>query len=757
MNTEKIAEEIRYLIETEPGREWRSRDLCDFLGYRGHRAKVLVSALAGLVEDGALKLVRPGVYTLNNSSLLTGKLELVRSGAGFVTDAESGKTYRVDARDIGAALPGDTVSIRVLHNGADADTARIVKVASSSERMIVGTFFSSGKMKFVVPFDPVYRNDIAVFDAAGAKEGDRVVVRMVTRGSSYAAPEGEIVEVIGPADKPSLDTDVVCRQYELPGDFPAEVIEEASTAPNLIRRPGKRLDLRKEFILTIDPATARDFDDAISFSVKPDGTRSLGVHIADVSFFVREGSALDKEAQERGTTVYLVDKVIPMLPEQLSNGICSLRPDEDRLCMSVFMDFDASGKMISRRFARTKIRSRLRLTYEQALAIIEDRKPEGLAEWPAEATAILKGCSALTRQLRAERMKAGALDLDVPECEIILDEESRMTGIKLREYDISHQMIEECMVVANEAVAAELSSHGIRILSRLHESPDPTKIEDLTASLRTLGFRPGDISHPKNLSNFIASIADEPLHEQAHTMILRSMKRAVYSADAMGHFGLAKHYYSHFTSPIRRYPDLILHRQLADYLVPPEERTPLAPGYLKKMAVQCTDREQRADDAERALLEVKKYRFLKEQIEARKFEEYDAVISKVTSFGLFVDVNDLQVGGLIHISSISSNYVRYDKYNDQLSADGVVYKLGGKVRVIVANVDFMQRKLDFALVHESAPKATGRKSSKKAGAKAEKPAKPVRKPREKKHAKFERRARPARAVNSKRKSGGRRR
>ena len=240
-------------------------------------------------------------------------------------------------------------------------------------------------------------------------------------------------------------------------------------------------------------------------------------------------------------------------------------------------------------------------------------------------------------------------------------------------------------------------------------------------------------------------------------MILRSMKRAVYSADAMGHFGLAKHYYSHFTSPIRRYPDLILHRQLADYLVPPEERTPLAPGYLKKMAVQCTDREQRADDAERALLEVKKYRFLKEQIEARKFEEYDAVISKVTSFGLFVDVNDLQVGGLIHISSISSNYVRYDKYNDQLSADGVVYKLGGKVRVIVANVDFMQRKLDFALVHESAPKATGRKSSKKAGAKAEKPAKPVRKPREKKHAKFERRARPARAVNSKRKSGGRRR
>ena len=293
------------------------------------------------------------------------------------------------------------------------------------------------------------------------------------------------------------------------------------------------------------------------------------------------------------------------------------------------------------------------MNYEQALAIIEGRPPEGLDVVPPEAEALLKGCAALATQLRQARMKSGALDLDLPECQILLDAEGRMTGIKVDEYDISHQMIEECMVAANEAVAAELSNRGIHILSRLHEPPDPTKMEDLSGSLATLGFRPGDISNPKNLSAFIASIADHPLRAQAHTLILRSMKRALYSAEAMGHFGLAKHFYSHFTSPIRRYPDLILHRQLAAILDPQSGRAQPSQGYLRKMAVQCTEREQRADDAERALLEIKKYRYLKQALDEGTGEEFDAVVAKVTNFGLFVDLVDLQVGGLVHISSIS--------------------------------------------------------------------------------------------------------
>ena len=749
MNTNDIAEQIRYLIESEPGRQWRARDIGDILGFRGHRARHMNAALSDLVEEGALKQVRPGVFALGGQGLARGRLELVRSGAGFVTDAETGRTYRVDARDVGDALPGDMVSVRVLKNGADADTARVVRVEKRADRLVVGTFYTSGKIKFVVPLDPVYRNDIAIADAAGAKEGDRVVVRFAAPPVAGAPATGEIVDVIGPADKPSLDTEVVCRQYELPGDFPAAVLEEASAAEGRLRRPGKRLDLRKAFILTVDPASARDYDDAISLDVRPDGTRTLGVHIADVGFFVREGSALDREAAERGTSVYLVDKVIPMLPEQLSNGVCSLRPDEDRLCLSVFIDFDEAGRPTGRRFARSKIRSKLRLNYEQALAIIEGRKPEGLDNCPPEAEALLKGCAALATQLRQARMKSGALDLDLPECEIQLDAESRMTGVKVVEYDLSHQMIEECMVAANEAVAAELSSRGIRILSRLHEPPDPTKIDDLIASLRAIGFRPGDIHNAKNLSAFIASIADSPLRATAHTLILRSMKRAVYSAEGMGHFGLAKHFYSHFTSPIRRYPDLILHRQLAG-LLDPESGAARAPdGYLRKMAVQCTEREQRADDAERALLEIKKYRYLKQVLDEGNGETFDAVVSKVTSYGLFVDLPALQVGGLVHIGSISRSFVRFNRGANALSADGRSYGVGDELKVVVANVDFLQRKLDFAIVREKVPEKTPGK-----GAKGRKASKTRKTPEE-----HDRAARPARGnfkgrKNSARKAAG---
>ncbi len=703
MNINEIADQIRYLIESEPGRQWMARDIGDVLGFRGHRAKLMNAALATLVEEGALKLVRPGLYALGSQGLVSGKLELARSGAGFVTDAQTGRTYRVEARDVGDALPGDTVAVRVLRNGADADSARVVRVETRANRLIVGTFYTSGKIKFVIPLDPVYRQDIAIADPAGAKEGDRVVVRFAANQAGGAPAEGEIVDVIGPADKPSLDTEVVCRQYELPGDFPHEVLEEASAAEGRLRRPGKRLDLRKEFILTVDPASARDYDDAISLDIRPDGTRTLGVHIADVSFFVREDSALDREAAERGTSVYLVDKVIPMLPEQLSNGVCSLRPDEDRLCLSVFIDFDTAGRPTGRRFARSRIRSKLRLNYEQALAIIEGRKPEGLDSFPPEAEALLKGCAALATQLRQARMKSGALDLDLPECEIQLDAESRMTGVKVVEYDISHQMIEECMVAANEAVAAELSSRGIRILSRLHESPDPSKIDDLTTSLRAIGFRPGDIHNPKNLSAFIASIADSPLRATAHTLILRSMKRAVYSAEGMGHFGLAKHFYSHFTSPIRRYPDLILHRQLAGYLTGEIGAARAPDGYLRRMAVHCTEREQRADDAERTLLEIKKYRYLKQVLDEGNREEFTAVVAKVTNFGLFVDLPDLQVGGLVHIGSISRNFVRFDRGANALCADGRAYAVGDELKVFVVGVDFLQRKLDFAIVREADP------------------------------------------------------
>lgn len=707
MKAENISGQIRYLVESEPERKWTERDIGDILGLRGPRAKLMKGALCALIEEGVIKSLRKGVYVLCAQETVTGRIDIARSGAGFITDEKTGKTYRVEARDIGKALPGDTVEARVTGGASGDMRARVVKVKSSGKRLIVGTFYSVGSSSFVVPIDPTFHGEIEIADPSGARSGDRVVVSasfhpeeqaVLGRGAHprataghEGAVDGEIVEVIGPADNPSLDTKVVCRQYELPGDFPDNVLKEASLAGDRLDAPGDRLDLRDKFIFTIDPATARDYDDAISLEISPDGTRTLGVHIADVSFFVPEGSALDEEAARRGTSVYLVDKVIPMLPEQLSNGVCSLRPDEDRLTMSVFMDFDKNGRMKARRFARSIIRSRLRLDYEQALAIIDGRG-DG---FPQDVRDLLGECARLAMQLRSARMKSGALDLDIPECEVILDSSARMTDVRVREYDISHQMIEECMVAANEAVAAELSSRRIRILSRLHEPPDPTKIEDLTDSLKSMGFRPGDIRQPRNLSSFIASVADHPLKGIVHTLILRSMKRAIYSAEGSGHFGLAKHFYSHFTSPIRRYPDLILHRQLAGWLCSGGGRLPTP--YLRKMAVKCSELEKRADDAERALLEIKKYRFLKQLVDEGSSRAFDAVISKVTNFGFFVDLDDLQVGGLVHVSTISRGYVRHDRVRGTLSANGRTYRLGDKVKVVPAAVNFLERKLDFAL------------------------------------------------------------
>ena len=716
MSTEEITEQVRYLVQTEPDRAWKINEIADILGCRGHKAKALKGVLDDLVADGGLVQVRNGIYTLGkNADLLTGVLQLVRSGAGYVTDKATGESLRIAPEDVGTALPGDTVTVRRMRGrGQEPDTGRIIKVAEKGGRVVVGTFTSAGRVNYVVPIDPVYRHDIVVPDPRGAKENDRVVVRVVEWANAHVAPEGEIIEVIGPADRPSLDTEVVCRQYELPGDFPEEVVRAAGDVSARLDDREDRLDLTGEYILTVDPATARDFDDAISFSRNPDGTRVLGVHIADVSHYVTPGSPLDEEAAERGTSVYLVDKVIPMLPEQLSNGVCSLRPDEDRLTFSVFLTYDEAGRVVARRFARSVIRSKLRLDYGQALAILEGRAPEGLAEVPPQAAATLRGCADLALQLRSIRMRSGALDLDVPESEILLDEEKRMTGIAVREYDVSHQMIEECMVAANEAVATELSTHGVRILSRLHEPPDPLKIDDLTSELQQIGFRTGNLSIPKNLTHFLETIANHPLRELAHTLVLRSMKRACYSADAMGHFGLAKHYYSHFTSPIRRYPDLILHRQLAEYLTRRTRNAETTIPYLKRMAQQCSDREQRADEAERTLVEIKKYRFLQQQIEDGNVAEYDAVISRVTNFGLFVEVSAIQVGGLIHISTISDQFVRYDHAAETLSADGVQYCVGGHVRVFVARVDFTQRHIDFALVRETPAKAAKPKKGKAA-------------------------------------------
>ena len=515
-----------------------------------------------------------------------------------------------------------------------------------------------------------------------------------------------------PGKTPREDTAAVMKFYKLPKAFPPAVMKEArSIGAAGVGGSGYegRLDLRKKFIFTCDPVTARDYDDALSLETDRKGNRVLGVHIADVSHYVRPGSAIDREAYRRSTSVYLCDKVVPMLPEELCNGVCSLVPDEDRLAFSVFITFDRDGEMVHRSFAKSVIRSKARFTYEQVMNVIGGGH---LKEKSAEKT--IRAISALAQQLRAKRFALGALDLEVPEAEVTLDANGEMTGIVTRPYDESHQMIEECMVAANEAVAKELWTRGVKILARLHEAPDPEKILMLRSELRGLGVKMGNIENPKVFGQFLKSIKRHPLYPTISTMVLRSMKKAVYDSTTMGHFGLAKKFYAHFTSPIRRYPDLTLHRQLAAYLGQNEEcrmkneecrvspsRAKVPPKLLAKWAEHTSEMEEIAAEAERGLLEIKKYRLLEEELNSHEIVDYEAVVAKCTPFGCFVEIPDIAVSGLVHVSLLSNRFVRFNESDQSLSAPGGgSWHVGDKMKVHVAKVDFRQRRIDFVPVRE---------------------------------------------------------
>ena len=666
---------------------------------------------------------------------MTGELHMARNGAGFLVDPETNEATWIERDDLGTALVGDTVTIKLKvqssrsrvsgsrfgrvdnrrDDGKTGPEGRVIRIDARAPRSIVGTVVSLGRFTRVQPLSPTYRQEFLVPDAHGANLNDRVVMRFVRWENPRLAPEGEIMDVIGPADDPSLDTLSVMKQYELPEEFPPKVIAEAErvgvipeTPAKSLRKtkgaPGDRLDLRRKFIFTCDPETARDYDDALSLETDKSGNRVLGVHIADVSHFVTPGSVLDREAYKRSTSVYLVDKVVPMLPEQLSNGVCSLVPNEDRYAFSAFLTFDAKGNCIARSFAKSVIRSKARFTYEQVMALIEGERVKGLkgekvggvAELPrlkpTERRTIL-AIHELAQQLRKNRFADGALDMEVPEAEIKIDERGMMTGIEVRPYDESHQMIEECMVAANEAVAKELWTRGVKILARLHESPDPDKLEELRGNLAKLGISCGDLSYQKNLAKFLRKIKGSPLEGVLSVMVLRSMKRALYSAKEIGHFGLAKKFYAHFTSPIRRYPDLVLHRQLASWIAGKGGRLDL--GWLNAAALHCSEREQNADDAERALDEIKKYRYLQQVLEEKRGTSFDAVISKCTRYGVFVDLPDLAVGGMVHVSKLSDAYLRWNDFDETLEGGGRTWGVGLRLKVCVEKVDFDRRLVDF--------------------------------------------------------------
>ena len=492
-----------------------------------------------------------------------------------------------------------------------------------------------------------------------------------------------------PGARPKDDAAAVMKAFGLPEDFPRPVKKEAARARERLSCPGKRLDLRRKFIFTCDPETARDYDDAISLEKDSSGRRILGVHIADVSHFVPRQSAMDREAFKRGTSVYLASRVVPMLPEELSNDVCSLVPDEDRFAFSVFMTFDAAGRMVARRFAKSVIRSKARFTYAEVLSAISGKPGGGMR--PAWMRT-LRAVNRLAGDLRKMRFAAGALDLEVPMLEVATDDGGEMTGITVRESDDAHVMVEECMVAANEAVAAELWPRGIRFPARYHEAPDGDRLDELRASLLQMGVNAGDLKHHAALRRLLKEIKKHPLKGVLSVMVLRSMKKALYDSSHIGHWGLAKKYYAHFTSPIRRYPDLVLHRILGDYLEKGSVRNDKAA--LARAAAHSTETEINAAEAERNLAEIKKYRYLE-----KNPGPYDAIVTKTMRAGAFVDLPSLAAGGMIHPRNLAGGrYVRWDAVREEFVLGDRRWRTGTPLKVCVKSVDFGRRWVDFIAV-----------------------------------------------------------
>jgi ribonuclease R len=599
----------------------------------------------------------------------------------------------------------------------------VIRILERAHDTIVGTLQRSPNFYYVVPDDPRFVHDVyvrpvaAVYDRRGrgapkedrrsqtaATVGDKVVVRLDAWESRHVNPEGEIIEVLGPATAPGIDVLSIIRKYHLPAEFPKDALDSAERISEKIdaQQLEGREDLRNEFIVTIDPDDARDFDDAIHVEKTKSGWR-LGVHIADVAAYVEPGSALDREARRRGNSVYLPDRVIPMLPERLSNGVCSLNPGVDRLTHSVFINFDKNGVAKSARFAHSVIRSAHRFTYKQAYAILTSPPRDRLGER-------LHLAWELAALLRQKRFEHGSLDLDFPEVKVWVDKRGHPVRLERVDNDESHQLIEEFMLAANEAVARELKKRATPTIYRIHENPDPEKLAEYREFVLSFNYRVGDLTHRAELQRLLASIRGKPEEQALKVALLKSLKRARYSPQPLGHYGLAKANYLHFTSPIRRYADLVVHRALGRDA---GLRRPYHPdvGEIASIAEHISATERTAADAEIDAAQMKKLEFFQRQLDQRNPQIFRAAIVDVRNYGLMVELPDALITGLVHVSSLTDDFYLFEPARRQLIGrrSRKRFSVGDEVSVFVARVDAFKRQVDFAIALASeAPRKDSR-------------------------------------------------
>jgi ribonuclease R len=675
------------------------------LGLASSDEPALKEALAALEQNGQIIRTKGNRYIQSREAdLVAGILRVNRQGKGFLDpDDPKAPEIVVPESATSTALNGDRVLVRrdIARGrplpGRQEPTGAVVRILERKRSRIVGTLRRSRQFLFVIPDDPRIPHDIYVTPArpAGrpANVGDKVVVELKAWESRHTNPEGEIVEVLGPPENEGVDMLSVLRQYNLPGHFPKRALHEAATVAKthpLGEPPPEawrgRVDCRGHCVVTIDPDDAKDFDDAICLERHARDQWKLWVHIADVAHYVQPGSALDEEALQRGNSTYLVDRVIPMLPEALSNGLCSLNPAVNRLTKCVEFLLSHEGRVLAAKYYPAVIRSRRRLTYRDALAIL--RRPP--ARDPVEE--MLHQAHALAQRIRRARFQAGSLALDFPETKIRLDEKGRILRIEKIENDVSHQLIEEFMLLANEAVAARLMSLRQPAVYRVHEPPEEARLAEYREDVVSHKIPCGDLSRRPEVQKLLARLGSLPIGPALKIGFLKSLMRARYAVEPLGHYGLNKAKYTHFTSPIRRYADLVVHRALFD-------KPKLSPHALASVAKRLSETERNSADAERDSKDVKLFAYLSGQLKSGRAENYPALVIDVRNFGFFVDVPALGMSGLVHLSSVEDDFYIFDAARDQLVGRRTrrVIRLGDQITVQVSKVDTFKKQVDFRL------------------------------------------------------------
>jgi ribonuclease R len=657
-----------------------------------------------MLRDGLLVKIKRGRLGLPDQlNLVVGNLISTKDGYGFVVPEDKSEDVYVRAKDVGTALHGDKVVVRLYgRRRGPTREGTIIKILKRARSNLVGTYHQGKFFNFVEPDDRRIPRDIYISPANSkeAQDGQKVVVTLEEWVDPHLGPEGRIGEVLGYPDDPGMDILTLIKDYGLPLGFSQEVEKEVEKLPQEIGKNElkKRIDFRNKNCFTIDPADAKDHDDAVSLEKKANGNYLLGVHIADVSYYVKENSALDGEALKRGNSIYLVDRVIPMLPERLSNDLCSLKPRRNRLTLSCLLELDPEGELVKYKIVEGVIRSKAKLNYDEVQMFFDSGKSTAGLEGLEDDLLEMKK---LSQKLLEKRIAKGSLDFDLPEVKVILGKDGRVQELFEVARLESHRLIEEFMLLANRTAARHVSRQALPFLYRVHEEPDTEKMEAFSDFVATLGysFKFSGKIRPKKIQRFLKSVEGNPEEKLINEVLLRSLKKACYQPENIGHFGLAFGHYTHFTSPIRRYPDLLVHRILKE--IENEEykfeRQNQLLHRLPRIGEITSERERLADEVERESIKIKQIEYMRDKLG----EEYEGLISGVLPFGFFVRLDNLLAEGLVRISSLEDDYYVYDERRRRWVGrhNKKVFKLGDRVKVLVARVDKEQKEIDFVLAN----------------------------------------------------------